>query len=177
MGHPSNSRKTLSTCGLHAGALIGSDNDGGNHWQQGAGLTRPFQAVGCSDAFNAPQSVAPLGSGSCRFHLLVVTERSDDYSYGMVSARDKATIVILARRYGAATVWLFGSSTNRHKRGRDLDLAVEGVAPARFFQFVGDLMLALSKPVDVVALEGQSKLGALIRRDGIPVYGQSAREA
>ena len=145
--------------------------------QQGAGLTRPFQAVGCSDAFNASQSVAPLGAGSCRFHLLVGTEGSDEYSYAMVSARDKATITILARRYGAATVWLFGSSTDRRKRGRDLDLAVEGVAPARFFQFVGDLMLALSKPVDVVALEGQSKLGALIRRDGIPVYGQSAREA
>ena len=145
--------------------------------QRGAGLTRPFQAVGCSDALNTPQSVAPFCSGSCRFHLLVVTERSDEYSYAVVSDRDKATIVILARRYGAATVWLFGSSTNRRKRGRDLDLAVEGVAPARFFQFVGDLMLALSKPVDVVALDGQSKLGALIRRDGIPVYGQPAREA
>src|ERR1039458_9735520 len=139
--------------------------------QQGAGLMRPFQAVGCSDALNMPQSVAPCCSGSCRFHLLVGTEGSDEYSYVMVSARDKATITILARRYGAATVWLFGSSTNRHKRGRDLDLAVEGVAPARFFQFVSDPLLALSKPVDVVALEGQSKLGALIRRDGIPVYG------
>jgi predicted nucleotidyltransferase len=92
----------------------------------------------------------------------------------MVSDRDRATIALLARRYGATTVWLFGSNADQHKRGRDLDLAVEGVAPARFFQFVGDLMLALSKPVDVVALEGRSKLGALIRRDGIPVYGQPA---
>ncbi len=95
----------------------------------------------------------------------------------MVSDRDKATITALARRYGAATVWLFGSSAHRRKRGRDLDLAVEGVAPSQFFQFVGDLMLSLSKPVDVVALEGRSKLGALIRRDGIRIYGQPAREA
>ena len=95
----------------------------------------------------------------------------------MVSDHDKATIAALACRYGAATVWLFGSSTDRRKRGRDLDLAVEGVAPARFFQFVGDLMMSLSKPVDVVVLEKRSKLGALIRRDGIPIYGQPAREA
>ena len=94
----------------------------------------------------------------------------------MVSARDKATIAVLARRYGAATIWLFGSSAEGRRRGRDLDLAVEGVAPARFFQFVGDLMLSLSKPVDVIALEKRSKLGALIRRDGIPIYGQPARE-
>ena len=94
----------------------------------------------------------------------------------MVSDRDKATIAALARRYGAATVWLFGSSADRRQQGRDLDLAVEGVAPARFFQFVGELMLSLSQPVDVVALEKRSKLSALIRRDGIPIYGQPARE-
>ena len=94
----------------------------------------------------------------------------------MVSDRDKAIIAALARRYGAATVWLFGSSTDEQRRPRDLDLAVEGVAPGRFFQFVGELMLALSQPVDVVALEKRSKLSALIRRDGIPIYGPPARE-
>jgi predicted nucleotidyltransferase len=94
----------------------------------------------------------------------------------MVSDRDKATIATLARRYGAATVWLFGSSADRRRQGRDIDLAVEGVASARFFQFLGDLMLSLSRPVDVVALEKRSKLSALIRRDGILIYGQPARE-
>jgi predicted nucleotidyltransferase len=97
-------------------------------------------------------------------------------SADMLSARDKTIIATLARRYGAAAVWLFGSSAEEGRRGRDLDLAVEGVAPARFFQFVGDLMLSLSQPVDVVALEKRSKLSTLIRRDGIPIYGQPARE-
>lgn len=119
--------------------------------------------------------VPPAGS-ICRVYLPVGTEGTDGYCDDMVSDRDKATIATLARRYGAASVWLFGSSTDRRQRGRDLDLAVEGVAPARFFQFVGDLMLSLSRPVDVVALEKRSKLSALIRRDGIPIYGQPARE-
>jgi predicted nucleotidyltransferase len=94
----------------------------------------------------------------------------------MVSARDKATISDLARRYGAARVWLFGSNADPRQRGRDLDLAVEGLAAGHFFQFVGELMMALSKPVDVVALEKRSKLSRLIRREGIPIYGQPARE-
>jgi predicted nucleotidyltransferase len=94
----------------------------------------------------------------------------------MVSDRDKAVIAALARRSGAARIWLFGSSTDERRQARDLDLAVEGVAPGRFFQFVGELMLALSQPVDVVALEKHSKLSALIRRDGISIYGRPARE-
>jgi predicted nucleotidyltransferase len=94
----------------------------------------------------------------------------------MVSARDKATITALARRYGASVVWLFGSNADPRKRGRDLDLAVEGVAPQAFFQFVGDLMLCLSKPVDVVPMQKRSKLSALIRREGIPIYGEPARK-
>lgn len=94
----------------------------------------------------------------------------------MVSDQDSATIVALARRYGAASVWLFGSNVDQWKQGRDLDLAVEGVAPARFFQLVGDLMVSLSQPVDVVALDRPSKLNTLIRRDGIRLYGQPTRE-
>jgi predicted nucleotidyltransferase len=94
----------------------------------------------------------------------------------MISSRDKATVSALARRHGAARVWLFGSSA-RSRRGRDLDLAVEGLPPARFFPFLGQLMLGLSKPVDLVALEGRSKLASLIRREGIPIYGKPVRES
>jgi predicted nucleotidyltransferase len=94
----------------------------------------------------------------------------------MISARDKATVTALARRYGAARVWLFGSSARGSKSSRDLDLAVEGVALARFFQFLGELMLSLSKPVDLVSLEKRSKLNALIRKEGIPIYGKPVRE-
>lgn len=94
----------------------------------------------------------------------------------MISARDKATVATLARRHGAARVWLFGSSARSRKRGRDLDLAVEGVAPARFFALLGDLMLRLSRPVDLVAVDKPSKLSALIQREGIPIYGKPVRE-
>jgi predicted nucleotidyltransferase len=95
----------------------------------------------------------------------------------VISKRGRATIAELARRYGVSRVWVFGSNADQGKRGRDVDLAVEGLAPARFFQFVGELMLSLPKPVDVVAMDKRSKLTTLIRRDGIPVYGEPGRES
>lgn len=94
----------------------------------------------------------------------------------MISDRDKAVVARVARRYGAARVWLFGPSANGRNRGRDLDLAVEGLAPGRFFQFLGDLMLALSSPVDLVCLEKRTKLNALIRKEGIPIFARPVRE-
>ena len=95
----------------------------------------------------------------------------------MISSRDSARIGALARRYGVARVWLFGSSARPGKAARDIDLAVEGVSPAVFFRFCGELMLSLSKPVDVIALEKPSKLAALIRREGVPIYGKPARKS
>jgi predicted nucleotidyltransferase len=94
----------------------------------------------------------------------------------MISDRDKATVTALARRYGVARVWLFGSSANGRKRRRDLDLAVEGMAPTLFFQFLGELMMSLSRPVDLVFLEKRSKLSALIRSEGVPIYGKPVRK-
>ena len=114
---------------------------------------RPPHVTNRSNARHpAWRTTSPTAAAACCLYLPVGTNRDNGYSADMVSDCDQATIAALARRYGAATVWLFGSNADRRRRGRDLDLAVEGVEPARFFQFVGELMLALSQPVDVVAL-------------------------
>ena len=89
----------------------------------------------------------------------------------MIQEADRSAIVELADRYGAGRVLLFGSSADPSREARDIDLAVEGVAPADFFKFYGDLMVCLSKPVDLVDLSRDSKFTRLIRRDGIPIYG------
>lgn len=94
----------------------------------------------------------------------------------MISRSDKAKIVEAARRYGAETVLLFGSSAGQRGLGRDIDLAVTGVPAEDFFKFYGELMLGLSLPVDVVLLRGRSKFAALIRREGIRLYGRPARK-
>jgi len=89
----------------------------------------------------------------------------------MISRDDKSAIISLATRYRAKRVLLFGSSADPDRQANDIDLAVEGIRPADFFRFYGDLIFSLSKPVDLVDLSTDSKFTHLIRRDGVLLYG------
>ena len=92
------------------------------------------------------------------------------YNSIVITQADKQAIQSICRKYGVRRALLFGSSLDTTREARDIDLAVEGVAPRDFFRFYGDLMFAVSKPVDVVDLSGQSKFLDLVRREGVPVY-------
>jgi len=92
----------------------------------------------------------------------------------MISERDKAIIVNIARRYDVEGVLLFGSSVDPNRQANDIDLAIEGIAPAKFFDFYGELLMSLSKPVDLVELSRDNKFNRLIYREGVRLYGRSA---
>jgi predicted nucleotidyltransferase len=89
----------------------------------------------------------------------------------MISESEKGTIREISAKYAVKRVLLFGSSLAPDKEGHDIDLAVEGIAPQDFFKFYGDLLLRLSKPVDVVDLSETSKFIKMIKREGILIYG------
>lgn len=89
----------------------------------------------------------------------------------MITESEKRTIREISKRYAVKRVLLFGSSLVIDKESRDIDLAVEGISPGDFFRYYGDLMLGLSKPVDVIDLSGTSKFTKMIRQEGIPLYG------
>ncbi len=89
----------------------------------------------------------------------------------MIAQADQQAIRTICRKYGVKRALLFGSSLDTTREARDIDLAVEGLSPRDFFRFYGDLMFALSKPVDVVDLAGCSKFLDLVRRDGVAIYG------
>jgi predicted nucleotidyltransferase len=89
----------------------------------------------------------------------------------MLTEKDKNAILLLARQYGVHKILLFGSSTEGQKEARDIDLGVIGIEPRRFFEFYGDLLFRLSKPVDLVDLSKDTKFNALVKREGIPIYG------
>ncbi|MBN1795786.1 MAG: nucleotidyltransferase domain-containing protein [Sedimentisphaerales bacterium] len=89
----------------------------------------------------------------------------------MITEKDKKAIAFLAHRYGVHKILLFGSSTEGQKEASDIDLGVIGIEPRRFFEFYGDLMFSLSKPVDLIDLSKDTKFNVLIKREGIPIYG------
>jgi predicted nucleotidyltransferase len=90
----------------------------------------------------------------------------------MISEEDKSAIAALAERYGVKRVLLFGSSAHPLRTGRDIDVAVEGLPPAEFFRFYGDLLFSVSRPVDLIDLSRDDWFTRLIRREGIPLYVQ-----
>ena len=89
----------------------------------------------------------------------------------MLAEKDKNAISLLARQYGVHKVLLFGSSAEGQTEARDIDLGVIGIEPRRFFKFYGDLMFSLSKPVDLIDLSKDTRFNAIIKREGIPIYG------
>jgi len=88
----------------------------------------------------------------------------------MITDADKKIIEQLARKYRAKRVVLFGSSLSSTQEYRDIDIAVEGIEGKDFFTFYGELLCALSKPVDVIDLSKKTRFIELILREGIPLY-------
>lgn len=89
----------------------------------------------------------------------------------MISESDKQEIIEVSKKYHAKRVLLFGSSLDTTRESQDIDIAVEGITPKDFFKYYGDLMLKLSKPVDVIDLSGSSKFTKLIQQEGVMLYG------
>jgi predicted nucleotidyltransferase len=88
----------------------------------------------------------------------------------MITDTDKNIIEQLARKYRAKRVVLFGSSLSSTQEYRDIDIAVEGIEEKDFYTFYGELLCALSKPVDVIDLSKKTRFIELILREGIPLY-------
>lgn len=89
----------------------------------------------------------------------------------MIREIDKKIIRELSEKYHVKRVLLFGSSLDPVREGRDIDLAVDGIDPRKFFKYYGDLMLNLSKPVDLIDLSETSKFITLVKEEGVPIYG------
>ena len=89
----------------------------------------------------------------------------------MIMESDRAMIARLAAKYGVRRVLLFGSSADSGRMPHDIDLAVEGLNPRRFFEFYGELLTGLSLPVDLFDLTQAGKFADLVRKEGLPLYG------
>ncbi len=89
----------------------------------------------------------------------------------MISEQEKQAICDISRKYRAEKVLLFGSSADPQISGRDIDLAVQGILPKDFFSYYGELIFALSRPVDVISLPEDTRFAQMILQEGIPIYG------
>ena len=89
----------------------------------------------------------------------------------MVSPHDVETIKQLSSKYNVKKVLLFGSALDPQNEANDIDLAVDGVPPEVYYRYCGELMMALTKPVDIVDLSVPSKFVNIILKEGVVLYG------
>jgi len=88
----------------------------------------------------------------------------------MISPNLIETIKEYAQEFSVKSVWIFGSSLEDEHTATDIDLAVEGLAPEKFFDFYGRLFFEMPKPLDLVDLEQKTPIAALVRKKGIRIY-------
>jgi uncharacterized protein len=89
------------------------------------------------------------------------------YNKNMIADRDMQVIKETAAKHGIKRIVLFGSSLSHDKESRDIDLGVEGFDEKDFFAFYGELLCALSKPVDIVDLSRKTRLVQLIEQGSV----------
>ena len=95
---------------------------------------------------------------------------------GRKAARECARVLV--ERYGARRVWLFGSLARRCSAhaGSDIDLAVEGLPPEKYFRVLADIWerLPAGFELDLVPLEdAKPDLVALVLEEGELLYERS----
>ncbi|MDI6780674.1 MAG: nucleotidyltransferase domain-containing protein [bacterium] len=91
----------------------------------------------------------------------------------MIPVEDIKAICEWAQRYDLCSVYLFGSSLKEHENGNDIDIGVEGIPRATFFELIGELDWMLSKPVDVVDLDSNNPFAMVVRKYGRQIYGRA----
>ena len=88
----------------------------------------------------------------------------------MISKTDENVIIECVEKYNVKEVILFGFSIDS-ETANDIDIGIKGIKPELFFKFYGELLSALSKPVDIVDLDEKNSFNKLVERDGVRLYG------
>jgi len=87
----------------------------------------------------------------------------------MITNEEKSIIIKYANNYKVSKVILFGSSLYKNDYN-DIDIGVKGIAPELFFEFYGKLIIALSKPVDIISLDDKTMFNDLVEKEGYIIY-------
>lgn len=84
---------------------------------------------------------------------------------------DVARAVQICKAEGCRDVFIFGSvATGRHRSQSDLDIAVRGCPPDRFYHLLGRLMDELTHPVDLVDLDTKIRVAEFLEQEGQLVH-------
>ena len=84
---------------------------------------------------------------------------------------DVARAVEICKAEGCREVYVFGSvATGRHRPKSDLDIGVRGCPSERFYRLLGRLMDELTRSVDLVDLDLETRVAEFLEQEGQLVH-------
>ncbi|MGR3175929.1 MAG: nucleotidyltransferase family protein [Candidatus Scalindua sp.] len=90
-----------------------------------------------------------------------------------VLERELAKVVSLSKEFGAEKVLLFGSCLEDVESAQDIDIAVKGVKPEKFFEMYGRILGEVDSEVDLIPLEDtREHFAKRILEKGRLIYGR-----
>jgi len=67
--------------------------------------------------------------------------------------RELKIISDISKEFGARKVLLFGSCLEDVESARDIDIAVSGIEPRKFFKYYGRVSMAVDDEIDIIDLD------------------------
>ncbi|MCP4655861.1 MAG: nucleotidyltransferase domain-containing protein [bacterium] len=81
--------------------------------------------------------------------------------------RDLRRAIEILKGVGCTAIYLFGSlARGRLHEGSDIDLAIRGCPPNRFFRALGNLLTELDHSVDLIDLDCEDPIAKYLERKG-----------
>jgi len=81
--------------------------------------------------------------------------------------RDIKRAVELLKNSGCDEIYLFGSLMEGKDRvGSDIDLAIRGCNPEIYYQLIGELMMEMEHPIDLINLDREDDFTKYILAEG-----------
>ena len=86
---------------------------------------------------------------------------------------DLVEIIRVSKEYDAEKVILFGSCLEEIESANDIDIAVKGVNPEKFFEMYGKIIRAAASEIDLVPIEDiREHFANNILKKGRLIYGK-----
>ena len=90
-----------------------------------------------------------------------------------VLERALAKIISLSKEFDAEKVLLFGSCLEDIESAQDIDIAVKGVKPEKFFEMYGRILGVVDSEIDLIPLEDtREHFAKRILEKGRMIYGR-----
>jgi predicted nucleotidyltransferase len=87
--------------------------------------------------------------------------------------KDINEVIRISKEYGAEEVFLFGSCLEESESANDIDIAVKGVNPEKFFEMYGKILGAAKSQIDLIPIEHvREHFASNILARGRRIYGK-----